>query len=57
MKDDLSAYIKEKYKKSSFRVVPGHLPKFKSKEDVDDYFEEMEMIMEAFCDKPKEETE
>jgi hypothetical protein len=32
---EVEAYFIEQYKKASFRVVPGHWPEFKSKEEVD----------------------
>lgn len=48
MPDELQAYIDRRYAKASFRVVPGHLPTFDSKEAVDEYFDSMERQLEAF---------
>lgn len=48
MTNELKNYINEKYKPASFSVVPGHLPNFKSKAEVDEYFETTEAIMEVF---------
>ena len=46
-RDEVMAYL-ERYEKSSFRVVPGHWPDFKTKEEVDEYIDVTEKIMEAF---------
>mgnify|MGYP007130825603 CR=1 FL=1 len=47
-RDEVMAYFLERYEKSSFRVVPGHWPDFKTKEEVDEYIDVTEKIMEAF---------
>lgn len=46
--DEIMAYFFEKYEKASFRVVPGHWPDFQTKEEVDEYIDATEKIMEAF---------
>lgn len=46
MKKEIEDYFFEKYKKAKFRVVYGHWPDFKSKEDVDKWFSFMEMMIE-----------
>jgi len=33
---EVAAYFYEKYEKASFRVVSGHWPDFKTKEEVDE---------------------
>ena len=47
-RDEVMAYFLERYEKSIFRVVPGHWPDFKTKEEVDEYIDTTEKIMEAF---------
>ncbi|MFX0547938.1 hypothetical protein ACOAKC_01255 [Hathewaya histolytica] len=44
MKPEIESYFKEKYEKASFRVVPGHCPNFKSKDEVDKWFKIMESM-------------
>lgn len=39
MSNEIYQYFMEKYKKSDFTVLPGHWPDFKSKEEVDKWFE------------------
>jgi hypothetical protein len=51
MKDDLQSHIAEKYAKSPIVVVPGHLPKFKSKEHVDWWFETHEEMFKLYFDE------
>mgnify|MGYP001052912890 FL=1 len=46
--DEVTAYFFERYEKASFRVVPGHWPDFQTKEEVDEYIDAIEKIMEAF---------
>jgi hypothetical protein len=46
MTDEVREYFFEKYEKSPVRVVPGHWPKFKTKEQVDKWFEIMESMFE-----------
>lgn len=46
--DEVTAYFFERYEKASFRVVPGHWPDFQTKEEVDEYIDATEKIMEAF---------
>ena len=46
--DEVTAYFFERYEKASFTVVPGHWPDFKTKEEVDEYIDAIEKIMEAF---------
>ena len=46
--DEVMAYFFERYEKANFRVVPGHWPDFKTKEEVDDYIDTIEKMMEAF---------
>jgi 3-hydroxy-3-methylglutaryl CoA synthase len=48
---ELQAYLREKYKAASFRVVPGHLPSFSNIAEVDEYFNCVEKILKAFEDK------
>lgn len=53
--DEVMTYFFEKYNKASFRVVPGHWPNFKTKEEVDEYIDTTEKIMEAVL-RSKEAT-
>lgn len=39
---EVEEYFWERYKKASFRVVPGHWPDFQSKEEVDTWIDENE---------------
>lgn len=55
MNDDLRSYINERYEKSPVRVVSGHTPDFKSKEEVDDYFNQVENFVEYMINKRKED--
>jgi len=45
---DVMAYFLEKYEKANFRVVPGHWPNFKTKEEVDEYIDANEKLIEIF---------
>lgn len=45
---DVMAYFFEKYEKANFSVVPGHWPDFKTKEEVDEYMDANEKIIEVF---------
>lgn len=44
MKPEIAEYFGEKYKAQDIRVVPGHWPDFKSKEQVDEWIEMLQMI-------------
>ena len=44
MTDEVWTYFKERYEKASFRVVQGHWPDFKGKEQVDKWFALTEKI-------------
>ena len=37
MTDEIKAYFAEQYQEAKFRVVPGHWPDFKSKEEVEQW--------------------
>ena len=39
MTKEVEEYFFERYEKCGFRVVPGHWPDFKSKEEVDKWFD------------------
>lgn len=39
--DEVRKYFHQEYSRANFRVVPGHWPNFKTKEEVDDWFELM----------------
>ena len=54
MTDEVWKYFLERYRKCDFRVVPGHWPDFKSKEDVDKWIQFMEKLSD-FEDDPEEE--
>jgi len=58
MTDAVWKYFWEKYRKCDFRVVPGHWPDFKSKEDVDKWIQSHEKLSDAiFEDASEEETQ
>ena len=58
MTDEVWKYFWEKYRKCDFRVVPGHWPNFKSKEDVDKWIQSNEKLSDAiFEDESEEETQ
>ncbi|MEN6567156.1 MAG: hypothetical protein ABFC57_12750 [Veillonellales bacterium] len=38
MTDEVWNYFRKRYKESDVRVVPGHWPDFKTKEEVDKWF-------------------
>jgi len=50
MTDEIKTYFMQRYKEASFRVVPGHWPDFKSKDEVNNWIGGMEKITEAFSD-------
>ena len=54
MKKDVMEYFKSEYEKASFRVVPGHWPDFKTKDEVSDWLINMEAFI-AFTDKTWED--
>jgi hypothetical protein len=45
---EIEEYFIEQYKKSGFRVVPGHWPEMNTKEDVDDWINIKQKVLEAF---------
>lgn len=48
MTDEVKEYFEKKYNEASFMIVPGHNPNFKTKDEVDKWFELMEsMVNEA----------
>lgn len=58
MTDAVWKYFLERYRKCDFRVVPGHWPDFKSKEDVDQWIQSNEKLSDAiFEDESEEETQ
>ena len=58
MTDEVWKYFLKKYEKAGFRVVPGHWPDFKSKEDVDKWIQSHEKLSDAiFKDESEEETQ
>lgn len=57
MTKEVSEYFRDKYSKASFRVVPGHWPDFKSKEEVDKWVEMTQKMVEFFSNKYKQERE
>ena len=58
MTDEVWKYFLERYKKCDFRVVPGHWPDFKSKEDVDKWIQSNEKLSDAiFEDESEEEAQ
>lgn len=48
----VNEYFHEQYKSADFRVVPGHWPDFKTKEEVDEWLDTMSRIMAAFRKEP-----
>lgn len=50
MDKSLEKYFFSKYKKANFRVVPGHWPDFKSKEEIDRWFEDFKILQKSFED-------
>jgi hypothetical protein len=57
MTKEVSEYFREQYGKASFRVVPGHWPDFKSKEEVDKWLVMMQKIRDFFINKNNRERE
>ena len=51
MTDEVWKYFLKKYEKAGFRVVPGHWPDFKSKEDVDRWIHLMEEMGRFYLEK------
>lgn len=47
MTEEVKKYFFEKYEASSVRVVPGHWPDFKTKEEVDEWLKVIEDIAMA----------
>jgi hypothetical protein len=47
-RNEVMEYFTEQYKKANFRVVPGHWPDFTSKEEVDDWISDMNIILNFF---------
>lgn len=47
-KNEIEQYFLERYKNASFRVVPGHWPDFKSKDDVDTWINLMEKMFDVY---------
>lgn len=57
MSDEVFEYFMERYKTAKFRVVPGHWPNFKSKEQVDKWFAFAEdILLTAFKEAFKDDT-
>ena len=52
MEKEVEAYFIEKYKKANIKLVPGHWPDFKSKEEVDRWISILEKSKELFLNKP-----
>lgn len=57
MTKEVSEYFRDKYSKASFRVVPGHWPDFKSKEEVDKWMVMVQTMGDFFIDKYNRERE
>lgn len=55
MTKEVSEYFREQYGRASFRVVPGHWPDFKSKEEVDKWMVMMQKMRDFFIDKNNRE--
>jgi len=53
MVEYIKRYFIEKYKDAKFTVVPGRLPDFKSKEEVDEWINESNLAIEQFFDFAK----
>ena len=49
MTKEIEEYFFEKYKNVGFRLVPGHWPDFKSREEVDEWIKSTEAITRAFA--------
>lgn len=48
MDKEVEQYFYEKYKKSKIKVVPGHWPNFKTKEEVDKWFKFLKITEKWF---------
>ncbi|WP_251861061.1 hypothetical protein [Clostridium sp. Marseille-Q2269] len=48
MSNEIYEYFMEKYKKANFKVVPGHWPNFKTKEEVDKWLKIMELMLDEY---------
>lgn len=57
MTKEIYDYFSEQYGKASFRVVPGHWPDFKSKEEVDKWLKMVQAMGDFFIDKYNRERE
>ena len=51
MTDEVKKYFMEQYEKSDIRVVPGHWPDFKSKEEVDKWLNLMESMAKKYFEE------
>lgn len=57
MTDEVKEYFNQRYKESEVKVVPGHWPKFKTKEQVDLWFSLLNsMVEEAIKDAFKKNS-
>lgn len=45
---EIEAYFIEQYEKQETRVVPGHWPQMRTKEDVDSWIEDLEIMRKVF---------
>lgn len=54
MTDEVWRYFIGQYEKCSFRVVPGHWPDFKSKEDVDKWIQVSEKISNVLFEEEEQ---
>lgn len=50
MEDEIYKYFLEKYNKCRIKVVPGHWPDFKTREEVDKWIEKLETQLRFFED-------
>ncbi|MDT2759301.1 phage recombination protein Bet [Enterococcus xiangfangensis] len=56
-KNDVESYFNEQYEKLGIKVVPGHWPEMKTKEDVDNWINNLKMIDEALGEMEDEDIQ
>jgi len=54
---EVEEYFIEQYKNSSIRVTPGHWPKFKTKEEVDEWLGALNKVGEYLFKKGEEKCD
>lgn len=47
MTKEIEKYFLDRYKQQEYRVLPGHWPDFKSKQEVDEWIETLNKVMAA----------